>query len=119
MIKNGKEKRRKLRVDFKTHIVLRLSDSEIHVEGSSKDLSLKGIFVYTQEDILVGSDCNVRVVLTGMEEPVTLDIDGDVVRKELKGIAIDFKSMDVDSYTHLKNVVRYNATAAHNPDDIY
>lgn len=117
--KPGMEKRRKLRVDFKTQIVLTIGESKIHVEGSSKDLSLKGIFVNTNADIKIGVKCLVHVILTGMIEKVELQMYGEIVRKELNGVAIDFSSMDIDSYSHLKNIVRYNAPQENDPDDVY
>jgi hypothetical protein len=40
---------------------------------------------------------------------------GTVIRLEDNGIAVEFTTMDLDSYTHLKNILRYNAE---NPDDI-
>ncbi len=116
---SGREKRRKHRVEFTTHIHLTVGESEIHVEGSSKDLSLKGVFVNTKEDIPIGSKCNVRVVLSGMIEKVILEINGSVVRKQENGAAVEFGSMDIDSYTHLKNIVRYNITGSENPDDVF
>ena len=33
---------------------------------------------------------------------------GTIIRQTLDGIGIAFDSMDVDTYSHLKNIVRYN-----------
>ncbi len=116
--KHDKEKRRGIRVDFGTQIILTVdgSDSESKIEGSSKDLSLKGVFINTTEEISVGSKCKVKVLLTGMSEAIVLKMQGDVARRTPSGIAIDFNLMDIDSYTHLKNIVKYNAPEI---DDIY
>jgi len=43
-------------------------------------------------------------------------MQGTTIRQEDNGIAVEFISMDLDSYTHLKNILRYNTA---NPDDIY
>ncbi len=51
-----------------------------------------------------------------MIEAIALQMQGDVVRKTPSGIAIDFNFMDIDSYTHLKNIVQYNASEL---DDIH
>lgn len=109
------DRRKKPRVDFKTSIVLKTDLSEIHIEGSSKDLSLKGIFIHTQEKIAMDAQCQVEVNLTGMTEQLVLYMQGNVIRKEKNGVAIAFESIDLDSYTHLKNLVRYNTA---DPDDI-
>lgn len=116
--KYDKEQRLGTRVDFNTQIILTVdsSDSESQIEGSSKDLSLKGVFVNTTEEIPLGAKCKVKVLLTGMIEEIVLQMQGDVVRKTPSGIAIDFNLMDIDSYTHLKSIVKYNASES---DDIY
>lgn len=103
-------RRKKLRVDFKTSIVLRTDQSEIHIEGSSRDLGLKGIFIHTLEELAVGTKCKVELKLTGMTEQLNLYMQGKIIRKDPNGIAVEFDSMDLDSYTHLKNLVRYNTT---------
>ncbi len=116
-MKSADSDRREIsRVDFKTNIILKTDQSEIHIEGSSKDLSLKGIFIHTQEEITVDTKCLVEVTLTGMTEPLTLNMQGKIIRKEHDGIAVKFETMDLDSYTHLKNLVRYNIT---DPDEVY
>jgi hypothetical protein len=109
------ERREKTRVDFKTSIVLKTDQSEIHIDGNSRDLSLKGIFIHTGEQIPIDTRCEVEVNLTGMTEQLNLYMQGRVVRKAPNGIAVEFDSMDLDSYTHLKNLVRYNAA---DPDQI-
>lgn len=109
------DRRKKLRVDFKTNIFLKTDLSEIHIEGSSKDLSLKGMFIHTREETAIGAKCRVEVNLTGMTEPLSLHMQGKIIRKDPNGIAVEFDSMDLDSYTHLKNLVRYNTA---DPDDV-
>ncbi len=110
------ERRRKRRVEFSTNIVLKMAGNEIHVTGSSKDLSLNGVFINTQDNIPLNESCQVEIHLTGMVEPLMLQMKGTTVRKEPVGIAVLFESMDLDSYTHLKNIVRYNTA---DPDSIY
>lgn len=109
------ERRRKMRVGFHTQIMLEAGDAKIRTEGSSRDLSLRGIFINIDEKISVGTPCKVEVALSGTAEPLVLQMDGRIVRNDASGIGITFDSMDLDSYTHLKNIVRYNAD---NPDDV-
>jgi hypothetical protein len=109
------EKRRKLRVEFKTKITLKTDQSKLNIEGNSKDLSLKGMFINTDEHIALNTKCDIEIYLTGMTEEFTLNMHGTVIRLENNGIAVEFTTMDLDSYTHLKNILRYNAE---NPDDI-
>ncbi len=109
------ERRRDKRVQFKTKIILKSGASEISLYGSSKDLSVKGIFLETDQNISIGTTARIEVLLTGREEKLVLQIMGKVVRKGAAGVGIEFDSMDIDSYTHLKNIVRYNTE---DPDKI-
>jgi hypothetical protein len=113
-----KEKRGKTRVDFSTatEILLKVGSSVIQLQGDSRDLSLKGIFISTEKNIPIGTKCHVEITLSGMTDDLALKMNGSVARKETNGIGINFDSMDLDSYTHLKNIVRYNSG---NPDEIY
>jgi len=104
------ERRKHSRVGFATQIeiILKTQANQIDLEGSSKDLSLKGIFVRTDKQFERGTACRVNVYLTGGIEEIKLSMEGSVVRQTDTGIGIDFDSMDVDTYSHLKNIVRYN-----------
>ncbi len=109
------EKRQNTRVNFKTRIILKAGSSEIILEGNSRDLSVKGIYLETVQDIPVGTKGLIEIILTGLEEKLTLQINGNVARKDKTGIGIKFDPMNLDSYTHLKNIVRYNMD---DPDDM-
>ena len=117
MMSNPENNRRsKIRVDFQTRIVVDVTEPPVQMDGDSRNLSLKGIFVNTKEDISPGARCRVQIFLSGRTEPTPLCMEGTVVRKDPSGVAITFDSMDLDSYTDLKNIVRYNTE---NPDDVY
>jgi len=110
------EKRSKPRVYFETNILLKLDKFEVQAFGSSRDLSLNGIYLKTDDDVPVGAECAIEISLFGMTEALLLKMQGIIVRKEMSGIGISFNSMDLDSYAHLKNIVRYNSA---DPDIIY
>ena len=105
------ERRQHSRVTFSTEIQIRLEaeGKNLTVEGSSKDLSLRGIFVNTGEVFPMDANCLITIYLTGGVESIILIINGRVVRTSAKGMGIAFDSMDVDSYSHLKNIVLYNS----------
>ena len=105
----GSEKRRRVRVPFRTEIIIDYAKHKMHFGGDSVNLSLSGILVETKEEIPLGTDCRVRLRLTGTREPTELIMDGRVVRQDHSGFGIQFDEMDLDSYTLLKEVVRHNA----------
>ncbi len=110
MVTNKHDDRRgHTRVDFQTRILLNADGIEIDTEGSSKDLSLKGVFVNSDYSISPGTQCSVKILLSGGIETIELNMKATVARDEAQGLGISFDSMDLDSYTHLKNIVRYNS----------
>ncbi len=110
-VSNNDEKRKHPRVGFSTtiKILLDADGKKINIEGSSRDLSLKGIFVSTDNKFSCGTKCSIRVGLTGSIDKIELLMNGTVVRESENGMGIVFDSMDVDTYSHLKNIVRYNS----------
>lgn len=108
---NGNEKRKHPRVEFKTpmKLLIEAEGKEIHLEGKSTDLSLRGVFVSAGSEALpVGAQCRVNIYLSGGVEEIVLPIKGSIVRESDAGTGIVFDSMDVDTYSHLKNIVYYN-----------
>lgn len=102
------DKRKSTRVDFSTEITLKTPSQQHYFEGNSKDISQKGVFIYTDKDIPVDTLWDMILILRGASPEVTLNITGKVVRKTDEGIGIEFVEMDLESYTHLKNIVKYN-----------
>jgi hypothetical protein len=109
-------RRSKIRVDFQSRIVIEVVEPAIQLDGDSKNLSLKGIFIETDKDVPLRARCRVQVFLSGTVSPIALSMEGVVTRKESNGFAIGFDSMDIDTYAELKNIVRYNTE---NPDDVF
>jgi len=109
-ISNNEERRKYSRVGFTTRIDVCLVSGQGNVclEANSKDLSLKGIFVKTDAVFPLETKCSVDIYLTGGVEQIKLEIQGKTVRQTDDGIGIVFQSMDVETYTHLKNIVYYN-----------
>ena len=105
----GADKRKGTRVHFKTRVVLKTDVSEIKANANSSDISIKGMFISTNEKIPVGTPCDIEIVLSGTTSRLALNIEGVVARRDKNGLGITFNSMDVDSYFHLKNIVMYNA----------
>lgn len=111
-VSNGDEKRKYPRVGFTTQIKVRLeaNGKKILLEGNSQDLSLKGVFLSTDTDILpVGTEVSLNIYLSGGIDEIVLFVKGSVARSSDAGMGIAFDSMDVDTYSHLKNIVYYNS----------
>lgn len=76
--------------------------------GDVENLSMKGMFVYTEEKLQIGEPVNITISLTGTEPEIRVDFEGVVSRIAENGVAFNFEKIDIDSYTHLKNIIAYN-----------
>lgn len=111
MVGFAEEDRRKhSRVGFTTAIQVTFETGEnpFDVTGNSRDLSLKGLFVRTKTKFPCGVKCSIKAYLTGGVDKIELLMKGTIVRITDTGMGIVFDSMDVDTYSHLKNIVSYN-----------
>ena len=103
------EKRGKTRVAFQTQVVIRAGDTQITSGANSRDISLRGIFVKTNQRLPAETACDVEILLTGSSSRLAINVKGRVVRETPEGMGIVFDALDVDSYYHLKNLLLYNA----------
>ena len=105
-------KRRNSRVLFHAVVSLSFPDGGTFSRCETRDLSLRSIFVEGVEGRGAGETCRVELCLTGTSSRTCLAIEGTVVRRQGKGIAIRFTSMDPDSFFHLQNIIYYNSEDA-------
>jgi hypothetical protein len=99
--------RRRLRVPFQVNAELYVEGHDI-ISVTSKDISMKGIFIETSEKIPQDRPCRVKITLSGISGIPPLDIKGKIVRVASNGVGIDFLEMDSETFTHLRNIVAYN-----------
>lgn len=103
------ERRSKTRVQFETQVVVRTGDAEITARAGSRDVSLQGLYVATDERLPEGTPCRVEIHLTGASVRLAIHAEGRVARSDARGLGIEFESFDPDSYLHLRNLVMYNS----------
>ena len=115
MSPNNTDKRKATRVTFDTKVTIKTDNPEQVSLAESRNVSVSGLFVTTDEDFPIGTHCDIHIQLGGDADGPSIKVKGKVVRKDRNGVGISFESVDVDSFIHLKNVVRYNAE---NPDAV-
>lgn len=108
------ERRRRTRVVFTTEVELTSGDQTVR-SSRSRDVSMTGIFIYTDQRLEPGSVCEITVRLQGASSDLRLTAQGRVARVTEDGLAVEFTSLDLDSYVHLRNLIVYNAE---DPDGI-
>jgi hypothetical protein len=76
--------------------------------GEVKNLSLKGMYVAVPESHPVGEAVDIKIYLAHDNPVVMIEVQGEVVRTDSEGIAVRFTKVDLESFTHLRNVVSLN-----------
>ncbi len=74
-------------------------------EGMIDNLSLKGMFIKTEKILPLNATIFIKIPLS---EIVSIDILGRVIRKADDGVAVFFTDIDIDSFSHLKNIIANN-----------
>jgi hypothetical protein len=104
MTENSLDHRRRGRVPVSLSITVSLEGQEIAVE--SRNLSLKGLACNPNPALCENFPCQVIISLA---PDVRAVIKGKVVRAGESEAAIDFLSMDMDSFAHLRKIVEYHS----------
>jgi hypothetical protein len=97
------ERRRFVRVPFKSETILKSQDARI--EGTIKNLSLRGAFINTPEKIEQGAQIEIKIILDDSPPAVSVILSGKVVRVAPEGIGIQFTGMYMDAYERLRDVI--------------
>lgn len=104
---SGKDHRNRTRVKFKTEVIL-ISSAKTLSSLSSRDLSLKGLYVETEETFPLGTEVDIKLSLSGSTSELILNMSGKVTRVEKKGMAVGFSTINEDSFYHLRKIIQYN-----------
>lgn len=94
------------RVRFRVAATITADDRQFH--GDIRDLSMSGMFMVTRERLAAGTPVDISVILTGAVPEIQVTFSGAVMRLDDDGIGFSFTKIDLDSYTHLKNIIAYN-----------
>lgn len=104
------EQRRNVRVPFKASVSLwpiKQDVRQIQCE-MTRDISMKGVFCYSDIKLPAGTACEMELELVGSSSKLILFIKGRIIRLDDDGMGIKFEEMDLDSFLHLKNILQYN-----------
>ncbi len=79
------------------------------IRGQLHDVSMNGLCIECESELKVGDACHVDILLGSPEERVTIQVEGEVIRRLASSLAIAFNTVDSEGYPHLQNLVLYNA----------
>jgi hypothetical protein len=100
------EKRNNTRVVFEVGALIKYKKKTI--ECKVVNLSLNGVLLKTREVIPEKAEIKVDILMEGTASKLVVNLKGTVVRIGATDIAVEFKSIDLDSFVHLRNIVAYN-----------
>lgn len=101
------ERRNFSRVDFSVSALLQADG--VALKGEVKDLSLRGLYLETEEQLPVGTPVEITIYLSASPDPVVINVSGSVARLVEGGVGCTFEKMDVDSFAHLRSIISYHA----------
>jgi hypothetical protein len=94
------------RVRFRVGATIKTTERQF--QGNVENLSMRGMFLVTDERLPVDDMVDITIALSGTSPEVSLTINGKVCRVTDEGLGFTFEKIDLDSYTHLKNIIAYN-----------
>jgi hypothetical protein len=97
------EKRQFTRVQFPIHASISYQGGII--DGDVTDLSMQGFFVLTQAVLPKDEDLTVTLKMQGTNPSIELRFGVTVVRVGANGAGLKICESDIQSFTHLRNVV--------------
>lgn len=98
------------RVPF--HVVATATAGGRSFQGKVSNLSMNGLFLETPERLADGEVADLVITLEGTEPVIAVSFVGKVCRIIDTGIGFHFEKIDIDSYTHLRNIIAYNMADA-------
>jgi hypothetical protein len=101
----SQEKRKFTRVPFDTMVKMTVGSRTI-VSRQVRDVSLGGIFVFSEEFFPEGTTCDLDIELRGPVSLLCIHAKGELTRAQEKGMAFKFVDMDVDGLIHLRHLIR-------------
>jgi len=110
---SDKNNRRHTRVPYKNCVVLVLQDKE-YSGCKTENLSLRGVFLPEILGPLDDEEGELKLELD-RKNKIVITAGVRVVRADDSGVALEFISVDTDSFFHLKRVVMYNSD---DPDSV-
>ncbi len=89
------EKRKFERVDLRTEALVRHRD--VTFRGEVENLSLKGLFVRTDQKVPLHERVDVAMFFHGSSSELSFSLEASVVRATDEGIGLNFRKIDIDS----------------------
>ena len=95
------------RIDIKITAKLQAKGRE-EVSADTHDVSMKGLFVTGKTDWPMGTECDIHLILEGLNPPVDIKVKGRVQRVAEEGMGLLFTEIGLEAYECLRNLILLN-----------
>jgi hypothetical protein len=111
---NDQERREAERIRFTSRIIIKTENDTLGATADSRNISLKGMYVLPEKMLPLKTPCMLDITLMGDTSKMTISIPGRVCRHDEKGMGIAFTEMKVDSFIHIKNLIKLHSSKENN-----
>lgn len=105
-------KRNFTRVDACVKVETKIGDA-ILANGVTRNISANGVYIECTHSLVPGVEIKITLYLADNAPENAIDISGTVVRAESKGLAVQFKKLQIDGIEQLKRIIMMNTAEAH------
>ncbi len=102
--KNNRERRKNTRFPIKSEVVLHKNEDKRESKGVLKNLSINGAFIKTDSDFKPFEKIHILISVDRNGKQLSADIDAEVSRCDNTGIGIQFRNMDMKTFSAIKNM---------------
>jgi len=95
------------RIDIKITAKLQAKGRKV-VSSDTHDVSMKGLFVTGKTDWPMGTECDIHLILEGLNPPVDIKVKGRVQRLAEEGMGLLFTEIGLEAYECLRNLILLN-----------
>jgi len=78
-------------------------------QGVVRDLSFNGLFIEIDDDIPAKQGVVISISFDSKDAPVGLVVQATALRRDYDGMAFQFGSIELDSFSVLKQLILYNS----------
>ncbi len=103
----SEEKRRSDRIFSDMPAEITVDDTSYTVR-QILNLSLGGCLMEIKDNLPVGAECTIKILIDGTLQGLRVDADGEIVRNDAETVGIKFTRIGPDSLFHLRNIIRYS-----------
>jgi len=98
-----------VKIEVKTH------DSE-PIAATALNISMSGVLLRSDRKLATDTPCEIHIIL-GENDPLVIVSHGKVLRSTQNELAVGFTEMDLNGFSHMKNLLLYNAPDANQIDE--